>query len=192
MPQKSQIFGNTVVAHLPMFTFLSVMVSFLSFRVRSRASLELEVIALRHQLSVPKRQRPSRARLFRADRLPWILLYRIWPQAIHAMVLVKPTTVLEWHRRGFRLAWRWRSGARRPGRPPRRVRGSRLNSSNVYSESAVGRTSDSWRAAQAWYRGESGHCRKIHAMATERALPHLAQLPANPHDGHRRRSKFAP
>jgi len=117
MPQISQIFGAVVVTHLPMITFLSVMVSFLSFRVRSRASLELEVIALRHQLSVLKRQRPSRARLFRADRLLWVLLYRIWPQAIHAMVLVKPTTVLEWHRRGFRLALPWRSGARRPGRP---------------------------------------------------------------------------
>jgi hypothetical protein len=44
-----------------------------------------------------------------------VLLYRIWPQVIDAMVLVKPRTVVQWHRRGFRLFWRWRS--RRPGRP---------------------------------------------------------------------------
>jgi putative transposase len=93
------------------------MASLLSFRLRSRASLELEVIALRHQLSVLKRQRPGRARLFYAYRLLWISLSRIWPQAINAMVLVKPTTVLQWHHRGFRLVWRYRSGARKPGRP---------------------------------------------------------------------------
>jgi hypothetical protein len=49
-------FGFVVVAHLPMITFLVAMVSLLSFRLRSRASLELEVIALRHQLSALKRQ----------------------------------------------------------------------------------------------------------------------------------------
>jgi putative transposase len=117
MPQISQIFGNVVVAHLPMITFLSAIVSFLSFRIRKRASLELEVIALRHQLGVLKRRRPGRARLFFADRLLWVWLCRIWPQVISAMVLVKPTTVMQWHRRGFRLAWRWRSGTLRPGRP---------------------------------------------------------------------------
>jgi putative transposase len=79
--------------------------------------LELEVIALRHQLGVLKRRRPGRARFFFADRLLWIWLYRIWPQAINAMVLVKPTTVMQWHRGGFRFAWRWRSGALRRGRP---------------------------------------------------------------------------
>src|SRR5947207_15988898 len=44
-----------------------------------------------------------------------MLLYRIWPQVIDAMVLVKPATVVEWHRKGFRFYWRWRS--RRSGRP---------------------------------------------------------------------------
>jgi hypothetical protein len=44
-----------------------------------------------------------------------VWLYRIWPQVIDAMVLVKPATVVQWHRNGLRLYWRWRS--RRPGRP---------------------------------------------------------------------------
>jgi putative transposase len=44
-----------------------------------------------------------------------VWLYRIWPQVIDAMVLVKPLTVIQWHRKGFRLLWRWRSP--RPGRP---------------------------------------------------------------------------
>ena len=100
-----------------MITILSALVSLLSFRFRSRASLELELIALRHQVSVLRRQRPGRARLFCADRLLWVWLYRIWPQALHAIVLVKPATVVEWHRKGFRLYWRWRSRSGHPGRP---------------------------------------------------------------------------
>jgi hypothetical protein len=63
MPQMPQIFGFVVVARLPMITFLAAIASLISFRLRSRASLELEVIALRHQLSVLKRKRPGRARL---------------------------------------------------------------------------------------------------------------------------------
>jgi putative transposase len=100
-----------------MITILSALVSLLSFRVRSRASLELEVVALRHQVAVLRRQRSGRLRLFCADRLLWVWLYRIWPRALHAMVLVKPATVVQWHRRGFRLYWWWRSRSRQIGRP---------------------------------------------------------------------------
>jgi hypothetical protein len=46
---------------------------------------------------------------------PWVWLYRMSPQVLNAMVLVKPSTVVLWHRKGFRLFWRWRS--RRPGTP---------------------------------------------------------------------------
>jgi len=86
-----------------MMTILSALVSILAFRVRSRASLKLELIALRHQVTVLRRQRPGRLRLLSADRLLWVWLYRIWPQVINAMVLVKPVTVVQWHRKGFRL-----------------------------------------------------------------------------------------
>jgi putative transposase len=78
-----------------MLNVLSALTSLLSFRLRSRASLELEVVALRHQVTVLRRQRPSRPRLFPADRLLWVWLYRIWPKVLDAMVLVKPATVLD-------------------------------------------------------------------------------------------------
>src|ERR1700704_4910584 len=81
-----------------MITVLSAVVSLLSFRLRGRASLELELVALRHQVAVLRRQHPGRPRLFRADRLLWVWLYRIWPQAFDIMVLVKPATVIQWHR----------------------------------------------------------------------------------------------
>ena len=51
------------------------------------------------------------------DRLFWVWLYRLWPQALHAIVLVKPATVVGWHRKGFRLYWRWKSKSGAPGRP---------------------------------------------------------------------------
>ena len=98
-----------------MMTILFALVSILVFRFRSRAALELRLVALQHQLTVLRRQRPGRPQLSSMDRLLWVLLYRIWPQVIDAMVLVKPATVIAWHRKGFRFYWRWRS--QRPGRP---------------------------------------------------------------------------
>jgi transposase InsO family protein len=83
-------------------------------RFRSRAVVELENLALRHQLHVLRRQRPGRLRLFSIDRLLWVWLYRLWPRCLEAMVLVKPATVIQWHRQGFRLFWRWRSRSGRP------------------------------------------------------------------------------
>ena len=98
-----------------MLTVMSALASRLSFRLRSRASLELELVALRHQVTVLRRQRPGRTQLFAADRLLWVWLYRTWPKVLDAMVLVKPATVIDWHRKGFRLYLRRRS--RHLGRP---------------------------------------------------------------------------
>jgi len=105
-----------------MLALLSEVFSWLAHRCRGRAALELEVIALRHQLAVLRRQRPERPRLFSIDRLLWVWLYRVWPRCLDVMVLVKPATVVQWHRRGFRLYRRWRS---RSGRPSinREIRG---------------------------------------------------------------------
>jgi putative transposase len=108
-------FHEPTVPSRVMVTILLAVVSSIACRFRSRAALELKLIALQHQLAVLHRQRPGRPQLSPLDRLLWVLLYRIWPPVIDAMVLVKPATVIDWHRRGFRFYWRWRS--RRPGRP---------------------------------------------------------------------------
>jgi hypothetical protein len=76
-----------------MVAILSAVVSILAFRFRGRASLELELVALRHQVTVLRRQRPGRPQLSSLDRLLWVWLYRIWPQVIDAMVLVKPGSI---------------------------------------------------------------------------------------------------
>ena len=57
---------------------------------RSRAALQFEIIALRHQLEVLQRTRPTRVRLTRLDRIFWVFLYRLWPRCLDAVVIVKP------------------------------------------------------------------------------------------------------
>ena len=83
---------------------------------RSRAALHLEVLALRHQLEVLQRSQPRRLRLVQADRWLWTWLSRVWTAWRTALVIVKPETVMAWHRRGFRFVWTWKS-RRRTGRP---------------------------------------------------------------------------
>jgi putative transposase len=112
-------------------------------RFRSRAVLELENLALRQQLHVLRRQRPGRPRLFTIDRLLWVWLYRLWPHCLDTMVLVKPATVVQWHRQGFRLFWRWRS---RSGRPSvdREVR-DLIRQMSVANPLWGGASSEGWR-----------------------------------------------
>jgi hypothetical protein len=68
-----------------MLAFSSALLSSLACRFHSRAELELEVIALRHQLAVLRRQRPGRTRLSTFDRILWIWLYRVWPRCLNIM-----------------------------------------------------------------------------------------------------------
>src|SRR6202521_5209635 len=84
---------------------------------RSRGYLAMENLALRQQLSVLAR-RHSRPRLTSVDRFFWVMLRRVWAGWTDALIIVKPDTVVGWHRAGFRLHWRFRSrGKRRVGRP---------------------------------------------------------------------------
>ncbi|PYR22898.1 MAG: hypothetical protein DMF94_03040 [Acidobacteria bacterium] len=98
---------------------MSVLVSLLltlRTSARSRAALQLDVLALQHQLQVLQRTRPRRLPLTRADRWFWVVLLRVWTEWRTALVIVKPETVIAWHRRGFRLWWAWKS-RRHIGRP---------------------------------------------------------------------------
>ena len=82
----------------------------------TRAQLQLEILALRHQVAVLRRQRNVGPRLTPFDRAFWVWLYRLWPGCLDALVIVKPEIVVRWHREGFRRYWRWKSRARRPCR----------------------------------------------------------------------------
>jgi hypothetical protein len=98
-----------------MSVFLALLLTLRSC-ARSRAVLLLDVLALRHQLQVLQRTRPRRLRLEKADRWLWMSLSRVWAEWRSALVIVKPETVIAWHRRGFQMFWTWKSH-RRTGRP---------------------------------------------------------------------------
>jgi len=100
-----------------MTALLRALVHGLAASFRDRASLQLEVMALRHQLEVLNRQGRGRVRLSPLDRAFWSLLYRFWSGCLDSLVFVKPDTVVRWHRKGFRHYWTWKSRPRRRGRP---------------------------------------------------------------------------
>ena len=76
---------------------------------RSRASLEAEILVLRHQLNILRRKSPQRPTFSNIDRLVFARLYGLAPNVLSALAIVKPETVVRWHRRGFCLYWRWKS-----------------------------------------------------------------------------------
>ena len=83
---------------------------------QTRAAMQAEIMALRHQLAVLQRSEPRRLRLKQSDRVLWMLLSWLWPNWRHGLRILKPDTVVRWHRRGFARYWTWKS-RRRPGRP---------------------------------------------------------------------------
>src|SRR5713226_2057007 len=85
-------------------------------RFKSRSRLEAENLVLRHQLNVTLRRGPARVRLHGGDRALLVWLTRLWPCLLGTIQIVRPETVLRWHRSGFRAYWRWKS-RNRGGRP---------------------------------------------------------------------------
>ena len=83
---------------------------------RSRSQLQVEILVLRRQLIVLRRTAPKRVRLRALDRLLFVLLYRLWPGILDSVAVIRPDTIVRWHRRGFRALWWWKS-RRRLGRP---------------------------------------------------------------------------
>src|SRR5712671_1062473 len=84
--------------------------------MRARATLEAEIWVLRQQLNVLRRSSPKRQSFDTIDRLIFVGLCRLFPKACGALAIVKPDTIIRWHRSGFRAYWRWKS-RRRGGRP---------------------------------------------------------------------------
>src|SRR5262244_1763479 len=84
---------------------------------KSRTALQVENIALRHQLAVLRRS-VKRPKLTPADRLLWAWLCEAWSDWRSFLVVVKPETVIGWHRKGFRLFWTWKVRHGQPGPPP--------------------------------------------------------------------------
>jgi hypothetical protein len=85
--------------------FLTLFVSLF----KSKSRLEAENAALRHQLIVLQRKVRGRIQLTNGDRLFFVQLYRWFPSVLKAITIIRPETVVRWHRAGFRRYWRWKS-----------------------------------------------------------------------------------
>ena len=101
-----------------MLNLLFSLLTLLHSSFKPRLALQLEIVALRHQIGILQsssgRKRP---RFQNSDRLLWVWLSRFWSGWRQALVIIRPKTVVAWHRMGFRLYWRWKSRTGRPGRP---------------------------------------------------------------------------
>ena len=100
-----------------MLISLTTFFTIVSSIFRSRAALQLENLALRHQIGVLQRSARKRPKLTPGDRLLWVWLSRIWRDWRSALAMVKPETVVAWHRAGFRLFWTWKVRRGQLGRP---------------------------------------------------------------------------
>src|ERR1017187_4874706 len=98
------------------FAALDVMADAVSAAFKSRVALQLENLALRHQLGVLRRS-VKRPRLTTVDRFLWAWLCEVWNDWRSSLMIVKPETVIAWHRKSFRLFWTWKVRHGQPGRP---------------------------------------------------------------------------
>src|SRR5882672_10583929 len=103
---------------------LPALIAMLSSLFKTRAALQLENLALRHQIGVLKRSAGKRPKLTAMDRILWVWLSRVWADWRSVLIVVKPETVIARHRKGFRLFWTWKVRHGQPGRTavPREVR----------------------------------------------------------------------
>ncbi len=104
----------------PMLSVLCVFLSTMLSVFRLRAALQVEILALRHQICMLRRSGKKRPRLTGADRVFWAWLSEAWADWRSALVIVKPETVIGWHRKGFRLFWTWKVPSDKPEGPPSR------------------------------------------------------------------------
>ena len=99
-----------------MFALFCFILAVMASPFKSKSRLEAENAALRHQLIVLRRKVQGRVRLTNHDRWFFIQLYRWFPSILHVITVVRPESLVRWHRAGFRCYWRWKSRSR-GGRP---------------------------------------------------------------------------
>jgi transposase InsO family protein len=134
-----------------MLAILHMLAMFVADLFKSRRRLEAENLFLRHQLTIALRQAPSRLRLHGSDRALLVWITRIWPNLLDLSQVVKPETILRWHRAGFKAFWRWIPTSGRAAKDRSRI--TRPHPADEQREPVVGRPAHPRRAAQAWLRG---------------------------------------
>src|SRR5215510_184755 len=145
--------------------------------LRTRADLVLENLALRQQLGMLRR-RSKRPQLGPLDRAFWVWLSKRWARWRDALHVVRPETVIRWHRQGFRVFSTWKS--RRARGRPLSLGGSGLVRTMALANPLWGAPRIPWRVAQAGVQHLSAHRCPPRAASSEAALAELANLPSDP------------
>ena len=153
-----------------MIAIASLVVRLLCDCFKSRRRLDAEILVLRHQLNVLRQRGPHRLYLRWADRALFVWLYRRFPRILDAITIVRPETVVRWHRMGFAAYWRWKSRAL-GGRPwiSKEVRdlirrmsfeNSLWGAPKIHGELLkVASMLPNPRFRNTWCRDKTGHCR---------------------------------
>src|SRR5262249_42111707 len=92
-----------------MFALFCLFLTLLASPFKSKSRLEAENAALRRQLIILRRKVHGCVQLTNSDRLFFIQLYRWFPSVLKSITIVRPETLVRWHRAGFRRYWRWKS-----------------------------------------------------------------------------------
>ena len=141
---------------------------------RSRAALEAEIWTLRQQINVLRRTAPKRFLFSVFDRLVFAGLYRLFPKICDALAIVKPDTIVRWHRAGFRSYWRWKSRPR-GGRPTVPLELRRLVREMSIANPLWGAPRPR-RASQARHRYRPDQRSQVYGQASRPAVPRLENL----------------
>src|SRR5215471_15822042 len=143
-----------------------------------------EILVLRHQLNALRRKSPKHLVFSNIDRPVFARLYGLTPSVRNALIILKPATVIAWHRAGFLAHWRWKSRPRggRPSASPE-VR-ARLREMSI-ANPLMRRAADTSRAAQARYLCRPDHRSKVHGEEKTAAVAGLEDLPLQSRGRHR-------
>ena len=141
---------------------------------RSRASLEAEILALRHQLNILRRKSPKRPTLGSIDRLVFAGLYGLAPGVLNALAIVRPETVIRWHRTGLiEIAATWppaEGAARRAAVDPRYQR----------CQPVLGRPKNPRRTPQAWHRCRPDDSCQVYGPGEATSIPRMEDVSSQP------------
>ena len=163
-----------------MFPLLASVVGVLRSSFRTRAALQLEIVALRHQINVLRRSQRGRVRLGSFDRLLWTWLRRLWPGWRSALVIVKPETVIALASPGISSVLGLEEPPRAAGKTRVGEGDSGPHSQDEFGQSALGCTANPWGTPQIGDQSVPGDRRQVHGGHTQAAVSELAGFSQQP------------
>src|SRR6266566_4543098 len=146
---------------------------------RSRAELEAEILVLRQQINVMQRASPRRAPFSLFDRLILGCVCRLFPKVYDALAIVRPDTVIRWHRAGFQIVLALEIGATlRP--TDCAVRNSLADPRDEHRQPVVGSAENPWRASQAWHRYRPDQRSQVYGAEEGPSVTRMEDFPSQP------------